>query len=39
MAKAVLTISSNNYGAWALRGWLMARLAKLEFTEHTISPD
>ncbi|MDP2219471.1 MAG: glutathione S-transferase [Hydrogenophaga sp.] len=39
MAKAVLTISSKNYGAWALRGWLMARLAKLEFTEHTISPD
>ena len=28
MAKAVLTISSKNYGAWALRGWLMARLAK-----------
>jgi hypothetical protein len=24
MAKAVLTISSKNYGAWALRGWLMA---------------
>ena len=39
MAKAVLTISSKNYGAWALRGWLMARLAHLEFTEHTISPD
>jgi glutathione S-transferase len=27
MAKAVLTISSKNYGAWALRGWLMAKLA------------
>lgn len=39
MAKAVLTISSKNYGAWALRGWLMARLAKLEFSEHVISPD
>ena len=39
MAKAVLTISSKNYGAWALRGWLMARLAKLEFTEKVISPD
>lgn len=39
MAKAVLTISSKNYGAWALRGWLMAKLAKLEFTEHIISPD
>ena len=39
MAKAVLTISSKNYGAWALRGWLMARLAKLDFDEHIISPD
>ena len=39
MAKAVLTISSKNYGAWALRGWLMAKLAGLAFTEKIISPD
>ncbi|MES2482364.1 MAG: glutathione S-transferase [Pseudomonadota bacterium] len=39
MAKTVLTISSKNYGAWALRGWLMARLAGLPFTEKVISPD
>lgn len=39
MAKTVLTISSKNYGAWALRGWLMARLAGLEFTEKVIPPD
>ncbi|MDP2417305.1 MAG: glutathione S-transferase [Hydrogenophaga sp.] len=39
MVKAVLTISSKNYGAWALRGWLMAKLAGLTFTEYTISPD
>jgi glutathione S-transferase len=39
MAQAVLTISSRNYGAWALRGWLMAKLAGLEFTEKVISPD
>ncbi|MDD0817079.1 glutathione S-transferase [Curvibacter sp. HBC28] len=39
MAKAVLTISSKNYGAWALRGWLMARLAGLPFSEKVISPD
>ncbi|MDR3395288.1 MAG: glutathione S-transferase [Parasulfuritortus sp.] len=39
MTKAVLTISSKNYGAWALRGWLCARFAGLEFTEHVISPD
>ncbi len=37
--KAQLTISSKNYGAWALRGWLMARLAGLEFQEHVVSPD
>jgi glutathione S-transferase len=39
MAKAVLTISSKNYGAWSLRGWLMARFAGLEFTEKVIPPD
>ena len=39
MAKTVLTISSKNYGAWSLRGWLLARLAGLEFTEKVISPD
>jgi len=39
MAKAVLTISSKNYGAWALRGWLMTKLAGLAFTEKVISPD
>jgi glutathione S-transferase len=39
MAKAVLTISSKNYGAWALRGWLMARLAGLDFSEKIVSPD
>lgn len=39
MAKAVLTISSKNYGAWSLRGWLMARLAGLDFVEKVIPPD
>ena len=39
MAKPVLTISSKNYGAWALRGWLMCRLAELDFAEKVISPD
>jgi len=39
MAKAVLTISSKNYGAWALRGWLMAKLSGLEFTEKVIPAD
>ena len=36
---AVLTITSKNYGAWALRGWLMARLSGLAFREHVIPPD
>ena len=39
MAKPVLTISSKNYGAWALRGWLMCRLAGLDFSEKVIPPD
>lgn len=39
MSQAVLTISSKNYGAWALRGWLMARLSGLDFTEHMVPPD
>ena len=39
MAKAVLTISSKNYGAWALRGWLMCKFAGLDFTEMVIPPD
>jgi glutathione S-transferase len=39
MTQAILTISSKNYGAWALRGWLMAKLAGLTFTEKVISPD
>ena len=39
MPKTVLTLSSKNYGAWSLRGWLMARLAGLAFEENVISPD
>ena len=39
MAKPVLTISSKNYGAWALRGWLMCRLAGRDFSEKVIPPD
>lgn len=39
MPKAVLTLSSKNYGACALRGWLMAKWVRLDFMEKTISPD
>ena len=33
MAKATLTITSKNYGSWSLRGWLLCRMAGLEFEE------
>jgi glutathione S-transferase len=33
MAKAKLTISSKNYSSWSLRGWLLCRMAKLDFDE------
>jgi glutathione S-transferase len=39
MAQAILMISSKNYGYWSLRGWLLARLAGLEFTEKVIPLD
>lgn len=39
MTQAVLTISSKNYGSWSLRGWLLARMAGLEFTEKIIPMD
>ena len=39
MPKAVLTISSKNYSSWCLRGWLMCRLAGLEFDEEVVSLD
>jgi glutathione S-transferase len=39
MAKAELTISSKNYGSWALRGWLLCRIAGLEFDEKVMPSD
>ena len=33
MAKAVLTIASKNYGSWSLRGWLLCKMAGLDFEE------
>lgn len=39
MAKAILTITSKNYSSWSLRGWLLARFAKLDFEEHVLPPD
>jgi glutathione S-transferase len=39
MAKATLTISSKNYSSWALRAWLLCKMAGLEFREEIVPPD
>jgi len=39
MAKAVLTISSKNYSSWSLRGWLLCRIAGIEFDERRVPVD
>lgn len=36
MARATLTISSKNYSSWSLRGWLLCRMAGLDFEEKTV---
>lgn len=33
MAEASLTVSSKNYSSWSLRGWLLCRMAGLDFDE------
>ena len=39
MAKATLTISSKNYSSWSLRGWLLCRMAGLDFEEKPVDID
>ena len=39
MAKATLSISSKNYSSWCLRGYLLCKLADLEFDEEVVSLD
>ena len=39
MAEASLTISSKNYSSWSLRGWLLCKMAGLEFDEKVASMD
>jgi glutathione S-transferase len=39
MAQATLTISSKNYSSWSLRGWLLCRMAGLDFEEKLIDMD
>lgn len=36
MQDTVLTISSKNYSSWSLRGWLLCRMAGLEFAEEVL---
>jgi glutathione S-transferase len=39
MAKPKLTIMSKNYGAWSLRGWLLCKIAGLDFDEEMLPSD
>jgi glutathione S-transferase len=39
MASAALTIASKNYGSWSLRGWLLCKLAGLDFEEQSVASD
>jgi glutathione S-transferase len=39
MAEATLTINSKNYGAWSLRGWLLCKMAGLDFAEDVVGND
>jgi glutathione S-transferase len=39
MSKALLTIASKNYGSWSLRGWLLCKMAGLEFDEEHVNSD
>jgi glutathione S-transferase len=39
MAKATLSISSRNYSSWSLRGWLLCRLAGIDFDTVSLPVD
>jgi glutathione S-transferase len=39
MSKATLTIASKNYGSWSLRGYLLCRMAGIEFDERVVPSD
>jgi len=39
MPDTTLTISSKNYSSWSLRGWLLCKMAGLEFTELPVDLD
>ncbi|WP_225030071.1 glutathione S-transferase family protein [Xinfangfangia pollutisoli] len=35
----MLTISSKNYSSWSLRGWLLCKIAGIDFAESKVDPD
>jgi len=39
MADAKLTISAKNYSSWSLRGWLLCKMAGLDFDEEPVAAD
>jgi glutathione S-transferase len=39
MAEATLSIASKNYGSWSLRGWLLCKMAGLDFDEQQTPSD
>src|SRR5208337_4409687 len=39
MSRTTLTISSKNYSSWSLRGWLLTKLAGIDFDEEIVAPD
>jgi len=39
MAMATLTISSKNYSSWSMRGWLLCKMAGLDFQEKLLPSD
>jgi len=39
MTGTFLTISSKNYSSWSLRGWLLCRMAGLDFAEEIVAAD
>ena len=39
MTRASLTISSRNYSSWSLRGWLLCRMAGIDFEEVVLPSD
>lgn len=39
MSKTTLTISSKNYSSWALRAWLLCKMAGLHFIEDVVPAD